>query len=182
MTTSSAPNDLPADIQKWLGEAIVEESEIPVEDAQIENFCAAVEDGNPIYRDTTEAQQLSGGRIAPPSLLSTFTRPPAELLHGRLAAGATAVHRPLELHFRLKDLFALPKAVVISAETTYYGPVRPGMRIRAEQVLDDVEGPSETSLGKGRKWTLSVHYRSQDGALLGIERLRFFAYGSAAGQ
>jgi hypothetical protein len=179
MTTVANQTDgLPAEVRNWLGHVvIIEESEFPIEAVQIENFCAAVEDGNPLYWRSAVADQVTAGRIAPPAMLSSWARPHMwSPDHQVTDGGSSTDHRPLGLHFRLKGIFGLPKAVVIGTETTYYEPARLGDRVRAEHILDEVEGPSKSRLGPGRKWTLSIHYRRQDGVLLGIEQLRFFAY------
>lgn len=158
------PFYLPPRVADWLGKVvIVEEKGITAERSLIESFAVAVEDANPLYW---------GGVIAPPGMLSAWTRP-----HVWSPAGAPR-QRPLELHFRLKEAFGLPKAVVIETDAVYYEPVRPGDRVRAEQVLDQVGPMVETRLGTGRKWTISMRYARHDGALQGVETLRFFAYGS----
>ena len=79
----------------------------------------------------------------------------------------------------LKDRLGLPKAVVIGSDTVFHEPVRPGDRVRAEQLLEDVGAVTENRLGRGRRWTIVIRYSRQDGVLLGVEQLRFFAYGTA---
>ena len=165
-------NALPSQIAAWLGKvAVVEAEGITAERGLIEAFAVAVEDANPLFWDDARAAEIAGGVIAPPAMLSTWTRP-----HGWSPAGPPK-QRPLELHFRLKELFALPKAVVIETEAAWHEPVRPGDRVRAEQILDQVGPLVENRLGRGRKWTIGIRYARMDGVLLGVETLRFFAYG-----
>ena len=186
--------DLPDEVRQWLGHVvIVEEGAYDVAPGLIETFCAAVEDGNPLYRSTPEAQRISAGRIAPPAMLAVWARPALwagstdrpisgePVNRPATSAGFPPQRRPLELHFRLKEIFRLPKAVVIDSAAEYYEPVRPGDRLHAEQMLDEVEAPSENRLGKGRRWTVGIRYRRRDGVLVGSERLRFFAYDTDVG-
>lgn len=164
---------LPQEVEAWLGQVVVREKNGAVAEAgAFRLFCAAVEDGNPLYRESPEADALTGGPICPPALLSAWNRPdPWE-------AGGTPVSRALELHFRLKEALGLPKAVVTRSETELHAPIRPGDRVISEQRLDAVSPVSENRLGRGRYWTISVLYRrAADDALLGIETLGFFGYG-----
>jgi len=43
--------------------------------------------------------------------------------------------------------------VVIETEAAWHEPVRPGDRVRAEQILEHVGPLVENRLGRGRKWT-----------------------------
>ena len=165
-------DDLPAEVAAWLGQVVVvvDEGSLAIERGVIENFCVAVEDANPLYWDEGQATTIADGLVAPPALLSSWTRS-----HRWTPAGAPPL-RPLELHFLLKEKLGLPRAVVIGSETCYHAPARIGDRVRAEQVLDAVGAWRDSRLGRGRRWAISVHYRNQYGALLGSEQLRFFAY------
>lgn len=145
-----------------------------VDPASISLFAAAVEDGNPLYRDTPEAAVLTDGPIAPPAMLSTWNRPDP------WTPGGGRAIRALELHFRVKEALALPKAVVTCTETELHTPIRPGDRILAEQRLDAIGPKTSNKLGQGRYWTISVLYRRiADHVLLGIETMDFYGYGAA---
>lgn len=167
---------LPKDIEAWLGQVVVtEEHSATAELGAFSLFCAAVEDGNPLYRESAEAEALTGGPICPPALLSAWSRPDPWAPNGAPAS------RALELHFRLKEILGLPKAVVTRAETELHAPLRPGDRIISEQRLDAVSPVTENRLGRGRYWTISVLYRrASDRELLGAETLGFFGYGGEA--
>lgn len=164
---------LPQEVEAWLGQVVVtEKNGVAAELGAFRLFSAAVEDGNPLYRNSAEADALTGGPICPPALLSAWNRPdPWE-------PGGAPASRALELHFRLKEALGLPKAVVTRSETEIHAPIRPGDRVIAEQRLDEVSPVAENRLGRGRYWTISVLYRRAcDGELLGIETLGFFGYG-----
>ncbi|WP_162854579.1 FAS1-like dehydratase domain-containing protein [Sphingobium estronivorans] len=168
--------DVPPEAAAWIGRVmVVERDGVTVEPGSIALFAAAVEDGNPLYRDTAEAAALAGGPMAPPALLSAWNRPDPWM------AGGAPPSRALELHFRVKEALGLPKAVVTRAETELHAPVRPGDHVYAEQRLDTIGPMTANKLGTGRYWTISVLYRRQaDDALLGIETLGFYGYGGAA--
>lgn len=167
--------DVPAVVAGWIGKTlIVSQSVVEVETGAIEAFAAAIEDGNPLYWDDDAAAKIAGGRIAPPALLSAWTRP------NRWSPSGKPTERPLELHFRVKEQMGYPNAVVVDASTLFLEPARPGDRIRAEQVLGKIGPVTENRLGLGRNWTILVHYRREDDVLLASETLRFFGYGQRA--
>lgn len=168
---------LPQEVEAWLGHVVVTEtSGAAAEVGAFRLFCAAVEDANPLYRDSDEAHDVAGGPICPPALLSAWSRPDPWEPDGM------PVSRALELHFRLKEALGLPKAVVTRSETELHAPIRPGDRVIAQQRLDAVSPVAENRLGQGRYWTISVLYRRAcDDVLLGIETLGFFGYGRDEG-
>lgn len=157
-------SDLPQHIQDWIGKVVVvDDAEVAVEQALIENFCSAVEDGNPRYWQDG---------MSPPGMLSAYNRPHP----WTPARGDKPVNRPLELHFRVKDLLQLPRGIVTELAFEFGVPVRVGDRLRAEQSLREVSELKTNKLGTGRNWTIDVTYKNQHGELAGIETLSFFGY------
>ena len=49
--------------------------EFPVERGYVWTSCASVENGNPLFWDHEVADELTGGPIAPPSMVSVWFRP-----------------------------------------------------------------------------------------------------------
>ena len=90
------------------------------------------------------ARELTGGWIAPPTLISAWFRP------HHWAPGREREVQPLQVHFDLKDRLALPEAVMTDDEIVFGEPVRPGDRLRTWQVLRSVSEPKRTRLGLGR--------------------------------
>src|SRR5207244_5345912 len=88
---------VPADVTALIDEVQYEEtSEIPVERGYIWTSCASVENGNPLFWDEVVAEELTGGPIAPPTMISVWFRP------HHWAPGDTAGDRlPLQAHFDL---------------------------------------------------------------------------------
>ena len=131
---------------------------------------ASVENGNPLFWDPEVAEALTGGPIAPPSMLSVWFRP------HHWAPGATENLVPLQVHFDCKAAFDLPEAVMTDNTITFGVPVRPGDRIRSRQVLRSVSGPKTTKLGAGRFWVIDVEYLNQRDELVGVETYTGFGY------
>ncbi len=157
-------SDLPQQIQDWIGKVVVvDEAEVAVERALIENFCSAVEDGNPLYWEEG---------ISPPGMLSAYNRPHP----WTPSRGDQPVNRPLELHFRVKDLLDLPRGIVAEQAYEFGVPLRVGDRVRAEQSLREVSELKTNKLGTGRNWTIDVTYKNQRGEIAGVESVSFFGY------
>ena len=155
--------------------------EFPVERGYIWTTCASVENGNPLFWDDDVAGALTGGPIAPPTMLSVWFRP------HHWAPGRTEEALPLQVHFDLKALFGLPEAVITDNTVTFYEPVRPGDRLRTHQVLRSVSDEKTTKLGPGRFWVIEVVYHKQGdgsqggdpqdgGDLVGVESYTALGY------
>ena len=162
---------LPADVEALIGKVQYEEDgEFPVERGYIWTSCASVENGNPLFWDEAVAAEVTGGPIAPPSMLSVWFRP------HHWSPGRTEPAVPLQVHFDLKARFDLPEAVMTDNTIVFHEPVRPGDRLRTHQVLRSVSPPKTTKLGTGRFWVIEVEYANQDGALVGVESYTGFGY------
>jgi len=147
-----------------------EEGGFPVEHGYIWTTCASVENGNPLFWDESVAGELTGGPIAPPTMMSVWFRP------HHWSPGRTEPAVPLQAHFDLKEQLGLPEAIISDNTITFYDPVRIGDRIRSRQILRSVSGPKTTKLGTGRFWVLDVEYLNQNDALVGIESYTAFGY------
>jgi acyl dehydratase len=164
-------DELPADVESWIGqERYVEEGEFPVEMGYVYTTCASVENGNPLFWDEKVAQELTGGPIAPPTMISVWFRP------HHWAPGRSKPSQPLQVHFDLKEMLGLPEAVMTDDTITFGVPVRPGDRLRTHQVLRSVSAPKKTKLGIGRFWVIDVVYENQRGEHVGTETYTGFGY------
>ncbi len=64
------------DIDGLIGvEQYEEEGEFPVEQGYVWTTCASVENGNPLFWDAEVADEVTGGPIAPPTMVSVWFRP-----------------------------------------------------------------------------------------------------------
>ena len=162
---------LPADVAELIGRVQYEQAgDFPVERGYIWTSVSSVENGNPLFWDDAVADELTGGPIAPPSMLSTWFRP------HHWAPGRTEQALPLQVHFDMKERFDLPEAVMSDNSLTFYEPVRPGDVLSTRQVLRSVSEEKTTKLGTGRFWDIDVEYRNQDSELVGVESWTGFGY------
>ncbi len=159
------------DVDRLIGvEQYEEEGEFPVERGYIWTTCSSVENGNPLFWDDEVAEQITGGPIAPPTMVSVWFRP-HHWVPGRTGRGL-----PLQVHFDLKEGLGLPEAVMSDNTIVFHEPVRPGDRLRTHQILRSVSEEKTTRLGTGRFWVIDVEYHNQSGELVAVESYTGFGY------
>ena len=159
------------DVRALIGvEQYKETAEFPVERSYIWDTCAAVQNGNPIFWDTSVADSVTGGPIAPPTTLSLWMRP------HHWTPGFAGERVALQVHFDMKERLEMPEAIISENSITFYEPVRPGDVISYAQVLRSVSEPKTTRLGTGRFWVVDVEYRNQRGEVVGVESYTAFGY------
>jgi hypothetical protein len=164
-------SDLPPEIEKLIDQVQYEEAgEFPVEQGYIYTSCSSVENGNPLFWDDAVAEAVTGGPIAPPTMISVWFRP------HQWSPGRTEPAVPLQSHFDLKRIFELPEAVISDNTIVFYEPVRPGDRLRTRQILRSVTDPKTTKLGTGRFWVIEVEYLNQRDEFVGVESYTGFGY------
>ena len=166
---------LPAHIEQLVGQVQYEETaEFPVEQGYVWTSCASVENGNPLFWEPAVAHELTGGPIAPPTMISTWFRP------HHWAPGRTEQKLPLQIHFDLKEQLGLPEAVMSDNSIVFHEPVRPGDVLSTRQILRSVSDEKTTKLGTGRFWVIDVEYHNQDGELAAVESWTGFGYRRAS--
>jgi acyl dehydratase len=167
----SAATDLPAEIADLIGKVqYEEEGDFPVERGYVWTVASSVENGNPLYWDDAVADELTGGPIAPPTMISAWFRP------HHWAPGRTKEKLPLQVHFDLKEKHGLPEAIMSENTLVFHEPVRPGDRLTTCQILTSVSDVKTTKLGTGRFWDIEVQYRNQRGDLCCQESITGFGY------
>jgi acyl dehydratase len=155
--------EIPQDVLDRIGVSQYEGTGgFPVEQGYIFTTCASVENGNPLFWEPEVAQELTGGPIAPPTMLSVWFRP------HHWSPGRTEPEVPLQAHFDLKEELELPEAIISENTNTFYEPVRIGDMVTSRQVVRSISEPKTTKLGTGRVWGIDVEYVNQDRALLGV--------------
>jgi acyl dehydratase len=163
--------DLPEDVQQLIDvPQYTEVGEFPVEQGYIWTSCASVENGNPLFWDDALATEVTGGPIAPPTMVSVWFRP------HHWQPGRTEPQVPLQVHFDLKARFELPEAVMSDNTLVFHEPVRVGDRLRTHQLLRSVSEEKTTKLGTGRFWVIDVVYHNQDDQLVCVESYTGFGY------
>lgn len=167
--------ELPDDVKSWIGKKLYEQwGEFDVERGYIFTTCASVQNGNPLFWDEKAAQEITGGCIAPPTMISVWFRP------HHWSPGRSEEAVPLQLHFDLKQRLALPEAVMTDNTITFYEPVRVGDRLKTYQVLRSVSDEKQTKLGTGRFWVLDVEYENQKGEKVATESYTGLGYRRAS--
>ena len=160
-----------AQVEDWIGfELDAGPGDVVAERGYVLHWCESVHDANPIYWDFDAATAITGGWIAPPTMLSVWMRP---LMFDPRRDDAI---RPLELHFRLKDAFALPEGIVTANEIEFHEPVRMGDVVATRQTVREISDVKTNRLGTGRAWTIDVTYTNQRGQVVGIESYEMFSY------
>lgn len=168
---AASAEDLPEEVKSWIGaERYREDTEFPIEMGYVYTSCASVENGNPLFWDDAVAQELTGGHICPPSMLSAWFRP------HYWAPGRSEQAQPLQVHFDLKESLGLPEAVMTDNTIVFGEPVRPGDKLTTCQILHSVSALKQTKLGTGRFWEIEVRYTNQRGELVGTEFYTGFGY------
>ncbi len=164
-------SEIPAEVQAWIGQKKYEEwGEFDVERGYIFTSCSSVQNGNPLFWDDKAAEELTGGPIAPPSMISVWFRP------HYWSPGRTEEAVPLQLHFDLKATLGLPEAVMTDNTITFHEPVRVGDRLKTTQILRSVSDLKTTKLGTGRFWVLEVEIENRNGDLCAIESYTGYGY------
>ncbi len=166
---------LPAEVDALVGRVQYEETaDFPVEQGYVWTSCASVENGNPLFWDPAVAEELTGGPIAPPTMVSTWFRP------HHWAPGRSEQKLPLQIHFDLKDKLGLPEPVMSDNSIIFHEPVRPGDLLSTRQILRSVSDEKTTKLGTGRFWVIDVEYHNQNGELAAVESWTGFGYRRAS--
>ena len=164
-------SELPGDVESLIGKIQYEEvGEFPVERGYIWTTCSSVENANPLYWDDAVAEEVTGGPIAPPTMLSVWFR------RHRWAPGRTGETLAIQVHFDLKERFGLPEAVISDNTIVFHEPVRVGDVLRTHQVLRSVSEEKTTKLGTGRFWVIDVECFNQRGDLVGTDTYTGFGY------
>jgi acyl dehydratase len=159
------------DVQAWIGRTAEDPpSDVVCERGYILHWLEATENANPLYWDEAVASELTGGPVAPPTMLSAWMRPL------QFVPGRTEKRMPLSLHFDLKKALDLPEGIVAFNEITFGVPVRPGDRIRTTQRVRAISEPKTRTLGTGRSWTIDVTYTNQRDEVVGVETYEMFSY------
>jgi acyl dehydratase len=160
-----------SDVQSWVGRTAEDPpGDIVCERGYILHWLEATENANSLFWDSALADELTGGPIAPPTMLSAWMRPL------QFVPGRTERRMPLSLHFELKKALDLPEGIVAFNEITFGVPVRPADRIGTTQRIRSISEPKTRKLGTGRSWTIDVTYTNQRGEVVGVETYEMFSY------
>ena len=162
------------DPAEWIGVGVDHgPGDIRCERGYVLHWLEATENANPLFWDDAVAGELEATEVAPPTMLSVWSRPLV------WAPGRGEPERLLALHHAMKAAFDLPEGIVASTESVFLSPVRVGDRLSRTESVRDIGDVRTTRLGTGRNWTIDVTHRNQDGEVAGIESYEMFAYRKA---
>jgi acyl dehydratase len=171
MSNDQTIPEIPAEVLALIGKKqYVEETEFEIHMSHVQNTCAAVQNGNPLFWDKAVADEITGGQIAPPTMLSVWFRP------HYWAPGATGERTALMTHFDLKRLLNLPEAIIAGNEMVFGVPVRMGDKLTTYQVIRSISDIKTTKVGTGRFWTIDVESVNQHGEHVGTDTYSCFGY------
>ena len=163
--------EIPDTVQALLGKVQYQESStFAIEMGYVYNTCAAVQNGNPLFWDEAVANELTGGPIAPPTMMSVWFRP------HYWAPGAQGEQKALQTHFDLKELLALPEAIIAGNELVFGEPVRPGDVLTTHQIVRSISDVKTTKVGTGRFWVIDVECYNQHGEFVGRDTYSCLGY------
>ena len=155
------------------GEPLVGRDEVNV--PMIRQWCDAIDDRNPVYTDETAASgSVHGGIVAPPTMLQAWTMPG---LRPERTLGPGA---PMPQLLEVLDEAGFPAIVATNCEQEYARYVRPGDRVTATTVIEDVSEEKRTALGPGHFITTKITYSDQRGEIVGTQRFRLLKYRPAS--
>ena len=169
--SATSPDEIPEEVLSWIGQdRYTEKTQFPIEMGYVLTTLSATQNGNPLYWDEKVAQDLTGGPITLPTMVSAWFRP-----HD-WSPGRTEAAVALQLHFDLKDRLKLPEAVMSDNTIVFGEPIRPGDTLTTTQILYSVSAFKTTKLGTGRFWEFGVRVTNQNGELCAEERYTGFGY------
>jgi hypothetical protein len=166
--TADPATDLDADLAPHLGRlGPWRWSRTEINQAEIWNFCEAVEDANPVYWDEATARASRFGRlIAPPQMLLTLMTPrpwaPDYVLEQERAERGAQGEDPEDAVRAILAAHGYGTATAVSRTEEYLEPFGPGDgRIRQAVRVEKVSSLKQTAVGPGVFVTTTVDYRTE---------------------
>lgn len=149
-----------------LVEPVLREAEVPVSEQAIRTWCAAIGEGNALYRDAEAAARAGhGGVFAPLPLLQTWTIPITPELAGRSPT----------VHARVRQIAAdsgYDAVLATDYELDHLGYVRPDDLLTERSWIESVSDCKQTALGEGHFVTIAFEIANQESTQVGRVRAR----------
>lgn len=163
--------EIPPGVRALIGQPqYEEETEFEIAMGYVNNTCAAVQNGNPLFWDPEVAEKITHGQIAPPTMMSVWFRP------HYWSPGAEGERTPLQTHFDLKRLLDLPEAIISGNEMVFGEPVHMGDRLKTRQLIKSISEIKNTRLGPGRFWVIDVEVHNQHREHVGTDTYTCLGY------
>lgn len=136
----------------------------------IRHWCAAMQDGNPLYTNDEYAKQSKyGSIIAPPTMMLTWPMPP-------LWPPREEPPHPFERFLEKLDKAGFLGILVTNVSQKYLGPLFPGDRVTYTYKVADVSPEKKTALGPGHFVTASFVFKNQKGETVGTQSFTVLKY------
>ena len=136
----------------------------------IRQWCAAMQDANPLYTDEEYAKNSKyGGIIAPPTMLLTWPMPP-------LWPPREDPPHPFELFLEKLDKAGYLGIIVTNVSQKYYKPLFPGDKVNYTYKVTDISAEKQTGLGKGFFVTAGFDFKNQNGETIGTQSFTVLKY------
>jgi len=136
----------------------------------IRHWCAAMQDGNPLYTDEEYARKSKyGSVIAPPTMLLTWTMPP-------LWPPREDPPHPFEQFLEKLDKAGYLGIVVTNVSQKYYLPLFPGDKISFTYKVTDVSPEKKTALGNGHFVSTTFMFTNQKEETVGTQSFTVLKY------
>ncbi len=136
----------------------------------IRHWCAAMQDGNPLYTNEEYARKSKyGSIIAPPAMLMTWTMPP-------LWPPREDPPHPFELFLAKLDEAGYLGILVTNVSQKYCLPLFPGDQISFTYKVSEVSPEKKTGLGNGYFVSTSFTFTNQKGETVGTQSFTVLKY------
>ena len=156
---------------EWIGKSFTVEAPHPVEASRIADFCAMVEDANPLYWDPAFATSRHGGPVAPPAMLTAWRWPDPWNPYGRPQHGPSiAMEVPLPSN----------NLIHVQFSCTFERPMLVGDRLSYRDRLTGISAEKRTSLGMGRFITADTTVTNQKAQVVATYRSVMLRYSRLA--
>jgi len=143
----------------------------PVNEAQIRQWCDAIDDRNPVYtNEVAAAASVHGGLVAPPTMLQAWT------MQGLRPERTLGPGAPMPQLLEALDEAGFPAIVATNCEQEYLRYLRPGDLVAATTVIEAVTEEKRTALGLGHFVTTLITYTDEKGETVGTQRFRLLVY------
>ena len=143
-----------------------------VNEAMIHHWCDAMGDANPVYTDPeAAAATVHGGLVAPPTMMQAWILPGLDMALGEDDPN----DKQKELH-RILTGAGYAGVVATDCEQEYTRYLRPGDRVSAVTVIEDISEQKATALGTGYFINTRTTFSDQHGQDVGWMTFRVLKY------